>query len=134
MTGFTAVLLYVVWLQVLTLAYSFPRVPLALLGKKRLDAWERTQPNTDPGFMVRAKGAHLNGVENFALFAAVVVVAALMGKSAVVDQIACCFLLARVGQGVSHLLGTAIPLVLLRATFFLAQVVMIFWACWQLLN
>lgn len=134
MTGFTAVLLYVVWLQVLTLAYAFPRVPLALLGKKRMDAWERTEPNTDPGFMVRAKGAHLNGVENFALFAAVVVVAALMGKSAVVDQIACWFLIARIGQSVSHLLGTAMPLVLLRATFFLAQVGMIFWVCWQLLH
>ncbi len=134
MTGFAAVLLYVVWLQLLTLSYAFPRVPLALLGKRRLDAWERTEPNTDPGFMVRAKGAHLNGVENFALFAAVVVIAALMGKSAVVDELACWFLLARIGQGVTHLLGTAVPLVLLRATFFLAQVCMIFWAVWQLLH
>ena len=134
MTGFAAVLLYVVWMQVLTLSYAFPRVPLIFLGKRRADAWERTAPNTDPAFMVRAKGAHLNCVENFALFAAVVVVAALMGKSAVVDQVACYLLMARVGQSISHLISTALPFVLLRATLFLAQLLMIFWVCWQLLH
>ena len=134
MTGFAAVLLYVVWMQVLMLSYAFPRVPLALLGKKRLDGWERTEPNSDPGIMVRAKGAHLNCVENFALFASVVVIAALMGKSAVVNDLAGYILLARIGQSVTHLVGTSTPFVLIRAGFFLAQVSMIFWICWQLLR
>jgi len=134
MTGFAAVLLYVVWLQLLMLAYAFPRLPMAIIGKKRLDSWERTEANADPALLVRAKGAHLNGVENFALFAAVVVIAALMGKSAVVDQVAGYILLARIGQGVTHLMGTATPFMLIRATLFLAQVGMIFWACYQLLG
>lgn len=134
MTGFAAVLLYVVWLQLLTLSYAFPRIPMSLIGKLPMDNWERTRPNTDPDFMVRAKGAHLNGTENFALFLAVVVIAALMGKSAVIDTVAGWILLARIGQGVAHLVGTAMPFVLIRATFFLAQVVLIFWACWQLLR
>lgn len=83
--------------------------------------------------MVRAKGAHLNCVENFPLFAAVVVIAALMGKSPVVDGLAIFILVARVGQSLSHLISTAPAFVLLRATFFLAQVGMIFWICYQLI-
>ncbi|MES2490327.1 MAG: MAPEG family protein [Pseudomonadota bacterium] len=133
MTGFVAVLLYVGWMQLLTLAYAFPRVPMALFGNRKFADWERAEANRDPPFMVRAKGAHLNCVENFPLFAAVVVVAALMGKSSVVDGLAFFILLARMGQSLSHLIGTAPALVLLRATFFLAQVGMIFWVCYQLI-
>lgn len=134
MTGFTAVLLYVVWIQILALAYAFPRVPMALFGGRKFSDWERTEVNRDPALMVRAKGAHLNCVENFPLFAGVVVVAALLGKSAVVDSLAVCILLARVGQSVSHLISTAPFFLLLRATFFLAQLGMIFWLCFQLIG
>lgn len=134
MTGFAAVLLYVVWMQVLALSYAFPRVPQVLLGKRRADSWERNAVSIDPPILVRAKGAHLNCVENFALFAAVVVIAALMGKSAVVDQLAGWILLARIGQSVAHVAGTALPIMLLRGGFFIAQVGMVFWVCWQLLR
>ena len=34
MTGFIAVLFYVVWMQLLMLAYAFPRVPMALFGDR----------------------------------------------------------------------------------------------------
>ncbi len=132
MTGFIAVVLYVAWMQTLTLAYAFPRVPMALFGGRKFADWERAEVNRDPSFMVRAKGAHLNCVENFPLFAAVVVIAALMDKSPVVDSLAIFILVARVGQSLSHLISTAPAFVLLRATFFLAQVGMIFWICYQL--
>ena len=133
MTGFIAVLLYVGWMQALTLAYAFPRVPMALFGDRKFADWERAEVNRDPLFMVRAKGAHLNCVENFPLFAAVVVIAALMGKSPVVDDLAGFILAARVGQSVSHLISTAPAFVLLRATLFLAQVGTMFWICYQLI-
>ena len=133
MTGFIAVLLYVVWMQSLTLAYACPRVPMALFGGRKFADWERAEVNRDPPFMVRAKGAHLNCVENFPLFAAVVAIAALMDKSPVVDGLAVFILVARVGQSLSHLIRTAPAFVLLRATFFLAQVGMMFWICYQLI-
>ena len=133
MTGFIAVLFYVVWMQLLMLAYAFPRVPMALFGDRNFADWERAEVNRDPPFMVRVKGAHLNCVENFPLFAAVVVIAALMGKSPVVDGLANFILAARVGQSLVHLISTAPTFVLLRATFFLAQVGMIFWVCYQLI-
>jgi hypothetical protein len=64
MTPFAAVLLYVCWTMFLALFYAFPRVPKSLFGGVPIDSWERDKPLRDPAFMVRAKGAHLNCLEN----------------------------------------------------------------------
>lgn len=134
MSGFTAVLLYAVWMLVLMLMYAFPRVPLILTGKKKVEAYSRSAPNTDPAFLMRAQHAHANCVENFPIFAAVVVVAALMQKSAVVDALAAYVLYARIAQSSIHLVSASFVPVLLRATFFLVQVGLILWMIWQLLH
>ena len=134
MNGFTAVLLYAVWTLLLAMMYASYRIPLVLIGRKSPNHWERGQPSDDPAILVRAKGAHLNCVENFALFAAVVCVAALLGKSAVVDAVAGYVLYARIGQSVVHLIGTSFPLVLIRAALFLLQVGLILYMIWGLLH
>ena len=134
MTGFTAVLLYIVWTFALALMYATYRVPLVLSAKKRADHWERGKTSDDPAILVRAKGAHLNCLENFPLFAAVVCVAALLGKSPVVDALAAYVLYARIGQSAVHLLGTSLPLILARATLFLAQVALVLYMVWGLLH
>ncbi len=134
MTGFEALLLYAGWMLVLTLFYAFPRVPLALTGKKPIDSWERTKPVNEPDLLLRAKGAHLNCVEGIGPFAAVVVVGALMGQSAIVDSLAMYVLYARIAQGVSHLLGTSFVLILARATFFLAQVAILLYLVYRLVT
>ena len=134
MTGLTAVLLYAGWTMLLALIYASPRVPQVLMGKKPADAWTRGKPSVDPAILVRANHAHMNCVENFALFAAVVVVAALMQKSPVVDAVAAWILCARVAQSTVHLIGTSFILVLIRATLFLVQVALLFWVIWNLLH
>lgn len=134
MTGFTAVLLYAAWTLALALMYAVPRVPSVLTGRKRADAWTRGNQNEDPPILVRASHAHANCVENFAVFAGVVVVAALLQKSAIVDAIAAYVLYARIGQSTVHLIGTSFWLVLVRATLFLSQVGLILFAIWQLLH
>jgi uncharacterized MAPEG superfamily protein len=132
MTGFTAVLLYIVWMIALVLVYAGPRIPLAAFTERRMDSWERTKTPTDPAFFLRAKGAHLNCVENFPLFAAIVCVAALMGKSAVVDGLAAYVLYLRLAQGVTHLIGDSSALVLIRATFFAGQTGLMLYMVWGL--
>lgn len=132
--AFTAVLLYAAWAMLLALFYAFPRVPKALMGKLSIDSWERNKTNPDPEFMQRAKGAHLNCLENFPLFAAVVCIAALLNKSEVVNALGMFVLYARVAQSVCHILGTSFVLIMARATFFLAQVAMTFWMIWSLLR
>ncbi|BET27096.1 putative MAPEG superfamily protein [Limnobacter thiooxidans] len=122
MNAYNAVMLYAGWILVLALFYALPRVPQALLGQKRIDSWERGKESTDPMFLQRAKSAHLNCLENFPVFAAVVAIAGLMGQIDTINGLAAFVLYARIGQTISHILGTSFILVFSRATFFLAQV------------
>jgi len=133
MTGFTAVLLYAAWMPLLTLVYAGFRVPLILTMRKRADSWTRGRTIDDPPFIVRAHHAHLNCVENFPVFAAVVIVAALMGKSPIVDRFAATVLYARIGQSAVHLIGTSFALIMIRATLFVIQLGLILYMIWGLL-
>lgn len=122
MTGIEALMYYVLWMFALVLFYGSYRVPLSLTGKKAINHWERGNPVDDPGVVVRARHAHANCVENIALFAAVVLAAAALGKSAVVDGLAAYVIGARVAQSLVHLIGTSAMLVWIRATLFFIQV------------
>lgn len=133
MTGIEALLYYVLLMIALVLIYAGQRIPLALLGKKPIDSWTRGRAVVDPEFIVRAQHAHANTVENIGLFAVVVLAAALLGRSNVVDAVAVYILGARVAQVVVHLIGTSFILIMLRATFFLAQIALIGYVAWQLL-
>ncbi len=125
MTALAAVLYYVLWTIALVLLYAGPRIPLAAFTDRTMDSWERNKPVIDPAFFQRAKGAHLNCLENFPAFAAVVIIATLMGKSAVVDGLAAYVLYLRIAQGVVHMIGNSSPLVLVRAGFFAAQIILV---------
>jgi len=132
MTGIEALMYYVLWMAVVLLLYVGHRVPLMLLGKKPGDYWTRGKVTDDIGVVVRAQHAHANMVENVALFAAVVLAAAALGRNGVVDGLACWVLYARVGQTVVHLIGTSTILVLLRATLFVVQLGIIAYMAFQL--
>ena len=134
MNAFTAVLLYAAWTLLLPLIYAGTiRVPSIAAGRKRADHWERGKPIDDPPVLARTKNAHLNCTENFPVFAAIVVVAALLGKIAVADALAGYVLFARVAQSVAHMLGTSLPLIALRGLFYFVQVALMFWMIWKLL-
>lgn len=122
MNAYTTVLLYAAWILILALLYAVPRVPQALLGQKRIDSWERGKEPIDPMILQRAKSAHLNCLENFPVFAAVVAIAGLMGQIEAINGIAAFVLYARIAQSLVHISGTSFIQVSLRATFFLAQV------------
>ncbi|WP_166266534.1 MAPEG family protein [Marinobacter caseinilyticus] len=134
MTALTAVLLYIVWMLVLALAYAGPRIPQALTGARPIDSWERGKVPIDPLFLQRAKAAHMNCLENFPLFAGVVVIAALMNQMAAVDKVAAFVLYARIAQGLVHISGTSFLQIMLRATFYLIQVGLILYMVFGLLG
>ena len=134
MTAYSAVIFYIIWMVFLTLLYAFPRVPLALLGKKSIDSWERGKENPDPLFLQRAKSAHMNCVENFPLFAGVVAMAGLLGQIEVANAVAAYILYARVAQSLVHISGTSFVQVMARATFFLVQVALILYIAFSLLG
>ena len=134
MTGIEALLYYVLWMVVLVLLYVGHRIPLVLIGKKPANYWTRGNTTDDIPFLGRAQHAHANTVENIGIFAAVVLAAAVMGRSAVVDPLACWVLYARIGQSVVHLIGTGFVLVLIRATLFVVQLGIIAYWAWMLLH
>ncbi|MFC4249861.1 MAPEG family protein [Sinimarinibacterium flocculans] len=125
MSAFDAVLLYILWMIVLLLIYAGPRIPQALVGAKAIDSWERNKAPVDPPMFQRAKSAHLNCIENLPLFAGVVAIAGLMNQIAIADSVAAWVLYARVAQSAVHISGTSFIQIMLRATFFLIQVVLI---------
>jgi uncharacterized MAPEG superfamily protein len=134
MTGITALLLFIGWTLLLALLYAGYRVPPILLGKKSANHWERGKPVDDPAILVRAKGAHLNCLENLPLFAALVLVGVVTNQSAVVDSVASIMIFARFGQSIVHLIGTSLPLVLIRATLFIVQVAIMLYLTVALLS
>ena len=77
-----------------------------------------------PGFGHRVTRAHLNCVENLAVFAALVAVAGLSQQFSVMEGTVMCVLYARMGQSIAHIISTAPLMVWIRAGFFFVQVIL----------
>ena len=122
MTGLTALLLFAGLTLVLMLLYVLGRFPPVLLGKMPANSWTRGKPMADGTFTTRAQHAHYNALESLPVFAAIVIAAVALGKTAVVDSVAIYILGARVAQAVVHLIGTSHWLVFIRANFFVVQI------------
>lgn len=136
MTAVTALLCFVIWTLVLAVSYATYRVPLILTGSKKASHWERNSSASadDPPILQRAKGAHMNCVENLPLFAAVVLVGVATGQEGVVDGVAAYVFYARIVQSVMHLIGQSFVLIAVRATFFLIQVALILYMAFSLIG
>ncbi len=134
MTGITALLLFAAWTLLIMFVYVNYRVVLTLSMKKKANSWTRGEKTDDPAWVTRAHHAHMNCVENLPVYAAIVLAAVALGKSAVVDQVACIYLLARVAQTTVHLISTNAGMVFLRANLFIVQVLLSFYMLWGLLH
>jgi uncharacterized MAPEG superfamily protein len=132
MTGIIAVLGFALWTLLLMFISVNWRV-LEVLRGRPANSWGRDGAIAKPAIVVRMEHAHLNCLENLPVFAVLVFAAYFMGKQPVVDALACYVVYARVAQSTVHLLGTSPALVLIRATFFVMQVLMFFYMFWRLL-
>lgn len=124
MTGITALLLFALWTLLMMFLSQGYRLSQIMTFKKPVNAFPRSAPNTDPGLFARARDAHANCLENLPIFGAIVLAAAAIGQSSVADAVGVYVLLARVAQSVTHLIGTTVTLVWVRATFFFIQVIL----------
>jgi uncharacterized MAPEG superfamily protein len=133
MTAITALLLFAAWTLVLMFVYVGYRIVLVLSMKKPANSWGRDDKVDDPAFLVRAKHAHLNCLENLPVFAAIVLAAMALGKAPVVDAVAAFVLYARLAQSVVHLIGVSHWLVFIRANLLLVQALLFAYMIWGLL-
>lgn len=122
-TSLTALLLFALWTLLVVLFSVSWRVVEVLRGVPA-NSWSRGAERAAPGVVQRASHAHLNCLENLPVFGAIVLAAAVAGKTAVTDGLAMWVLYARVAQSVIHIIGTTHWLVMARATFFGAQVIL----------
>lgn len=97
----TAVLTSLLWIPVVT-GYVISR------GLLKAEDYKVASTSPLPAWVNRANRAHVNAVENFAQFAAVVLVAQLVGVSThVTEYCAIIYFIARTAHAVVHISGTA---------------------------
>jgi uncharacterized MAPEG superfamily protein len=132
MNALHALLAYAAWTFALVLVVFLYRGIRFLTGTP-INAWPRGRVNeADAPFVTRVADSHANCLENLPLFAVLVLVAAAMGKLALIDGVAVCAVYARVGQTLAHLSGTGQVNVLVRATFWAAQLAVFGLMGWRL--
>ena len=103
------------------------RAVLVLTGQRAANRFSPDGSDVSP-FSNRLCRAHANCYENLPLFAAVILLALLMGRNGVTDPLALWFLAARVAQSTVHLVSTHHYAVLARFGFFLAQgLILVYW-------
>lgn len=104
-----------------------------LLTGTPINAWPRgSRPANEAAFAIRAGDAHANCVENLVVFGVIVLSAQVLGRLDAIAPFAVWVLYARIGQSVAHLIGTNQILVLIRATFWAAQLALMIRMLWEL--
>ncbi len=131
MSAITALIGFTAWTLAIVFIVLNWRVIEVLRGKPA-NSWTRGTAIESPSFVKRAEHAHLNCLENLPIFAVIVLAAQALGKSAVVDAVACWVLYARIAQSSVHLIGTQPMLVLVRASFYGIQVGLFAYMLWRI--
>jgi len=124
----TALAGFAAWLLALTLVLAFYRLYYGASTGKAVNSFAPDGSDT-PGLGRRLTRARDNCFETLPVFAALGVAAQISGRLDVTDGLAMWVLYARFGQSITHVISTAQPAVLLRASLFVVQLVIYsYWA------
>ena len=132
-TTLTALLGFAAWFVLLSIVIGLYRSGLILGGQKAANTF-KVDGSDLPGLGQRLTRARDNCYETLPVFAAIALVAHLSGRSGVTDPLAMWVLYARIGQSITHIASTSVPAVMVRATFFFAQMLIYAWWCIALLG
>lgn len=125
-TPLACLLFFVGWtLCVVFFGVGMFRVGNVLMGRAKPNAFPADVPH-GPDWYRRVARAHANCVENLGPFAAVVLTGHVVGlHDGAFANLALAYVLARVGQTVSHIASSRSLIVNVRFTFFMVQMVCI---------
>jgi hypothetical protein len=127
---------FALWtLAILMAGIGIRRWSLILTGRAQLIDFPADVAHGSNAYR-RAVRAHANCVENLPVFGAIVLVlyAAHVGSSAI-DSLAVVFLIARICQSTIHMAFVETNMtVLIRFTFFLAQLVVMLWLAFEIVR
>jgi uncharacterized MAPEG superfamily protein len=129
----TALIIYGFWTLLLLLLVVVARGADNMLNGTPLNGFDPQGDGMFP-FGQRLTRAHLNCVENLPPFIAIVAGAYMSDQLAITDGLAYVVVGARIVQSSIHLLSTAQPMVMARATMLAVQIVILIWWAYQLLS
>lgn len=124
---------FAAWTMLLVFVLANARAVVSMTSGKELNSFSPSGDDLE-GFVQRLTRAHLNCLEFLPIFGALILTAAVAGRGVVTDGLAMWALYARLGQSIVHMIGTSVPLVLIRALLFVAQLVIAAWWVYQLLT
>ena len=117
----------IVYLVLWAIVCSFLLVGVRVTSGKELNTFRHDGSDLST-FGLRATRALGNNLENLALAVGIMLVAVVTEKTAVTAGLAAIYLYCRVGQTIVHLISTSVPMVLLRATLFSVQLILlVYW-------
>jgi uncharacterized MAPEG superfamily protein len=120
----SALVAFAVWTGLLVLGLAGLRVVSSQRTGKALNSF-RPDGSDLPGLGQRWTRAHLNCLEFLPIFGAVALAAVASGRAGVTDGLAWVVFYLRLGQSLVHLASTSVPFVMVRATLFGAQVLIV---------
>jgi uncharacterized MAPEG superfamily protein len=127
-----ALICFATWTILMAFVMVNHRVFYVLSGRRKINTFTPDGAGVS-AFQARACRAHANCYENLPVFASLVLGAAAAGRGAVTDPWAMIAVYARIIQSTVHLMSTSEIAVMIRATFWTVQMlIMLFWA-WRLL-
>ena len=123
-----ALLLYGAWTLALVAGIGSLRFVEVQFRGHRINTFKPSGEDVSP-FSGRLCRAHANCYENLPVFAAIVLVAILSGNAAITGPLALWCVAARLAQSTTHLCSTRSRWVLVRFSFMVVQVVIVWtWA------
>jgi uncharacterized MAPEG superfamily protein len=129
-----ALVCFAAWTLLMALVMVNHRVYFVLTGQRKINSFTPDGSGVS-AFQVRACRVHANCYENLPVFAALVLGAAVAGKGAITNPLAMVAFYSRVIQSTVHLISTSQAAVMIRATFWTVQIViMAIWALRLLLG
>ena len=93
---------------------------LTVTGKMKANGFSTTGEEISP-LAQRVCRVHANVYENFPIWGGLLIMAIITNSTSITDGLAIIFLLARLGQVITHLISTSPNAVVVRFTFFSIQ-------------
>ena len=124
----SALVAFSVWTGLLVFGLANLRIFIARSQGKELNTFRPDGTDLE-GLGNRWTRAHLNCLEFLPIFGVVALSAVASGNAAVTDGLAWVVFYLRLGQSVAHMASTSVPFVLIRATLFVGQLLIVLnWA------
>ena len=128
-----ALIWMVMWSVALTFGLVFTRTAAIMRKEKALNEFQADGRDMNP-FGHRMTRSHANSLEFLAVAVGLMLLAIATGHTDITDKLAMIVLYCRIGQSVVHIISTSVPMVIVRATLFSAQMVIFAYWGWLLYN